>query len=196
MKTGQGSQSGGHTNRLSCFLRLRLCCSCLGRGRSWITLVFSPPFDPTPCQQAMPNGKENISGKRCQYRWNWLPWVSNLLAREQGLILDRESLRCEYIWLNEWKNNCLTPIRWQALWLIFLLPVTLFHSTTLGKPLCIYPHISDFRLTLPGSSFWYYSPSIIGENMCPTSFNKGAKSPLPSMPLDSNTEINSVNISL
>lgn len=105
IKIGQGSQSCGHTNRLSCFLRHRLCCSCLLGGRSWITLFFSLLFDPTPCKQAMLNGKENISGKWFQYSWNCLPCVSNLLAQEQGLILERKSLGCEYIWINEWKTT-------------------------------------------------------------------------------------------
>ena len=61
IKTGQRSHSCGHINRLCCFLRHRLCCSCFFGGWSWITL-FSLPFDPTPCKQAMLNGNKNVSG--------------------------------------------------------------------------------------------------------------------------------------
>lgn len=110
IKTGQGSQSCGHTNRLFCFLRHRLCCSCLLGGRSWITLFFSIPFDPTLCKQAVLNGKENISGKWFQYSWNCLPCITNLLApRTRSYTGKKQSWG--WIGLDKWmKNNYLTPI--------------------------------------------------------------------------------------
>lgn len=52
IKAGQGSQSWGHPNRLSCFLRHPSCGSCLLGGRSGITLFFSLPLGPSPCKQA------------------------------------------------------------------------------------------------------------------------------------------------
>ena len=84
IKTGQSSQSCGHTNRLFCFLRHRLCCSCLLGRRLWITLFFFLPSDPTPHKQAVLNGRESISGEWFQYSWNCLACktscMTNLLS--------------------------------------------------------------------------------------------------------------------